>query len=597
MSILTQNGIKYLTKILEETANNTNTKKALDSDLYFQILKRKNTVHSGKDLIQLDISDGEYSFMVITLPGDVKDDIGDGDIIYSRNYTFVNGKNIFIHKINLHSKGNEVIGKPAKFANVLKNNTNHANYQESNQKSNIKPYNHQDSYDENHQQRVSSANYTPLSLLTTFTKEICILVKIVKKYPTKTFASKNGEGTLFSFNIVDRDGTEMQVTGFTKAVQKFANFLKEGAIYEVKGGYLKINDRKFANVKSEYKLMIDENTHIEEREELSNLFKEQICDYVKLSQLIEKSAFSIVDVLLYLIEVREPTVINTKTGVQMALRKVVVGDDSEFKMELTLWKEFSELPLQAGDILSIKSVKVGDFQGRSLSTIDTTAIVLNPDTNEANHLRAKVQDILKQGTVLKTAMGHLGFNDTTPVSITYIRDIMNTCNNVMDDKFSTYTIRATIINFKHEERNYYPGCSDACKKKLVREDSFWKCNACDKTYDVPIYYFTFSIRVKDASSEYYLDLFGTVGEKLLGITAQEYHDLCFNKQNDRLNKLSDAIEFKTFLFTVKPKRHYYNNTNKIKLNCYKADAADSSVQLQKTIRNLQDLLNIKQLKI
>jgi replication factor A1 len=603
-NILTQNGIKILLKLMEDCTEN-NEKKVVESDIYMQVYKIKAVKdNSGKKLTQLDVSDGEYIMPIVYL-GEFREEVSEGDIIYTRVFSFLGKKTPLITKFSFHAKKCELIGRPKPFKDLLGNSrANDINVENNQNRSNLKQpnfnnnytnndYHEHEHYEDQKLTRHSNVNYLPLSLLTTFTKDINILVKISKKYPVKSFQGKNGDGTLFSFNIIDKEGTEMQVTGFTKAVNKFAEMLKEGSVYEIRGGYLKINDRKFATVKSEYKLMIDENTQITEREELAQQFKELVMDYVKLDKLVEKSAFSIIDVIVYVLEVKEPSVITTRQGSQMNLRKLAVVDDSEIKIELTLWKEFCELPVQQGDIISVKSAKVGEFQGRCLGTLDTSHVLINPNVEEAAILRAKMQEILKKGQVFKTIMGQMGYQETGPANTTYLKEIHDQCNTVLDDKFSTYTVKATVVSLKHEERNVYPGCHEQCKKKLIKEGSQWRCTPCDKSYDLPIYYYTFSLRIKDASGEFYLDFFGPVGEKLLNVSAYEYSEMVAKKQHDRLKEISDSIEFKTYLFTLKPKRHNYNNTSRIKLNCFRAEIPDSSTQSQKQIRNLCELLKIK----
>jgi replication factor A1 len=623
-NILTPNGIKSIQKLIE-SCTTSSEKITHDSDIYLQILRIKTRFNNGKKITQLDLSDSVY-FMPFVFLGEFPEAVVEGDIIYTRNFSVLSRKTALVNKFFIHSKNCDIIGSPINIKEVgglnnsrnnlsqenvsnvsnsqeqaedivmqpsYENNNDNMDLNSNHENSNTQPYN----VDESLTKIINTVDlnkYTPLALLSTFTKEISLLIKVSKKYPVKPFQSKSGNGTLFSFNIIDKDGTEMQVTGFTKAVDKFANLLKEGSVYEIKGGFLKVNDMKFAMVKSDYKLMIDENTQIISKQEYAHLFKEQAIDYVRFDELAERSAFSIVDIIGYVIEVKELFTVSTRQGTSANLRKAIIADDSELKLELTLWKEFSELPIQQGDIISVKSAKVGEYQGKSLSTLDTSIVQINPQRPEAEILSSRMLELIKQGVTFKFIVNQVSnFQEITQINLIYIKEMLYQCNNIVDDKFPTYNIKATVISLKHEERNFYPGCNDVCKKKLIKEGSLWRCNACDRSYDIPIYYFTFSVRIKDASGEYFLDFFGQVGEKILNIPAHDYSELVANKQNDRLKHISDAIEFRTFLFTVKPKRINYNNAMKIKLNCYKAEAIDIVYNAQRNIKNLSELLRIK----
>ena len=72
----------------------------------------------------------------------------------------------------------------------------------------------------------------------------------------------SSQGKLFYFIVLDRDGNEMQCTCFNKAVDKFFDEIEEDQLYEIKGGYVKLNDKKYTRIKSDYKIVLDENSKI-----------------------------------------------------------------------------------------------------------------------------------------------------------------------------------------------------------------------------------------------------------------------------------------------------------------------------------------------
>ena len=50
----------------------------------------------------------------------------------------------------------------------------------------------------------------------------------------KTYSQKS-TGKLFYFIVLDREGSEMQVTCFNKAADKFFEMVEENEVYEIKG--------------------------------------------------------------------------------------------------------------------------------------------------------------------------------------------------------------------------------------------------------------------------------------------------------------------------------------------------------------------------
>ena len=93
--------------------------------------------------------------------------------------------------------------------------------------------------------------YSSLKQLTTFSRDFIIFIRVTKKSDIKTFetrynhqnynynisyTSNNNQGKLFYFDVMDKEGNEMQCTCFNKSVDKFFLLIEKGYIYKIKGG-------------------------------------------------------------------------------------------------------------------------------------------------------------------------------------------------------------------------------------------------------------------------------------------------------------------------------------------------------------------------
>ena len=58
---------------------------------------------------------------------------------------------------------------------------------------------------------------------------------------------------------------------YNKAVDKFYDIIEEDQLYEIKGGYVKLNDKKYTRIENDYKIVLDENSKITKK-----LDKEQL---------------------------------------------------------------------------------------------------------------------------------------------------------------------------------------------------------------------------------------------------------------------------------------------------------------------------------
>lgn len=434
------------------------------------------------------------------------------------------------------------------------------------------------------------SNCQLLSHLTTFSKEIHLYAKVIKKSEVRNFKNRtNGQqGKLFTFNIIDIEGFEMQVTAFGDTCDKLFNIINENDVYEIFGGYVKINDKKFSNVKSDYKLVFDNNTKISKVPD-NGMFKEVQSHFVKFQDIPNMTLGALIDCVAVITDLSDRATINTKNGEQN-VRRIKLGDASGYKIEVTLWRQFAEYDLHENDIIVVKSARIGDYNGRNLGSVDTTELIVNPNIPEVNELR----EYLMQGNIWKPLPSTGTTSDSnTPIDFSYIKDIMRQLDNTIDDKsIGLSKFKATVCTFNNSEKNFYPGCPEkTCKKKLIQDmDGKWTCHGCNKDYEKPYYYYTLSAKVKDASGEHWIDIFGELGHRLLGVTAEEYKDLILNKDDTKLKDITDKIEFKTFNFIGKAKTQIYNGMEKKRLNVYRYEEIDKGGEARRIVRFLNTVL-------
>jgi replication factor A1 len=78
---------------------------------------------------------------------------------------------------------------------------------------------------------------------------------------------------------------------------------------------------------------------------------------------------------------------------QLPKRDLVLYDASQKEVRVTLWSALAEtFGAEAGALVAIKNAKVSEYNGgRTLSTLQTSSVVVNPDLPEAARLRAWLQ--------------------------------------------------------------------------------------------------------------------------------------------------------------------------------------------------------------
>lgn len=410
---------------------------------------------------------------------------------------------------------------------------------------------------------------------------------------------------------MDSEKSEMQITCFNRGVDKFYEFVEENKTYSIYGGYIKLNDRKFysgAN-KSEYKLVIDENCVITEIQDNGTIPYNSSFNFSKISEIFEIPLYSVVDLCVFILECGEATLKSTKNG-DLFLRKLTVCDDSECKVELTLWRAHAQLPMQRGQYLLIKNAKVGEFNGRNFSSYDDTSIIVNPENNckEIEQLKLFMQSFAgefknvsaqeaKQAS--SSALNALESGTAAP-QIYFMQEILDMIeygSESFDGASAMKKIKGTVTQMIHNDRNFYAGCPDsACKRKMVFNDESgeWICNYCSKAFKQPAFYYNLSLRVKDCSCEHWIDLFGTNAEKIIKIRAEEYRNVLLSNDIEKLREINRNIEFKTFYFSVKPKIQQFNGNFKKKIYAYKFEQVDDVLETKRLIEKIGRRFNISE---
>lgn len=461
--------------------------------------------------------------------------------------------------------------------------------------------------------------YTSIKELTTFSRDFILLVRIIKKSEIKVFETRNtnnsniltGQGKLFYFIVQDQEGNEMQCTCFNKNVDKFYDKVQEDHLYEIKGGYVKINDKKYTRIKADYKIVLDENSTIIPKKGDLPIVKKTEYNLIKISDLPKLKVYTIIDICAIVLDHTDIVIKITRNGAQ-PLRKLILGDNTKFKVELSLWRKFTKININKGDIIFINNVKIGEYKGRNLSTFEETLIKVNPQISDLNvnkNCEENINNLIRfreenknnifnndffsdfENLYKEKLQNYQSFEDNKTF---YIKDILDILDKEEDTK-NVYKISAIITQIIHNEKNFYIGCNDKnCKKKLMFDFSKkeYSCPVCGRRTKKATYYYTLSLRVKDASFEYWIDIFGKIAENIMMCSAEEYKEYLQKRDQKKLKEISEKIEFKKFNFWIRPKIQQYNTLSKKKLYVSKIMPVDEHDEAHNIACYLNQKLNI-----
>jgi replication factor A1 len=224
------------------------------------------------------------------------------------------------------------------------------------------------------------------------------------------------------------------------------------------------------------------------------------CFSDRLSYLLQDFA---IDVVAVVKDASEPQEIQTKFNrpvrisvlysrlilicVQTFKRDLTLLDKSGFSVRLTLWGKLAETwNVEDLSVVAFKGVKVGDFQGRTLSTMTSSQVSVNPDIPPAYDLRGWYDAMGNQTSFQSHTSsgggmsgGGISFNRTEIQSLVSVKQ----SQLGMSEKGDIFSTRATIMYIK-EDNLSYPSCPK-CHKKAFDQGDSWRCEKCDASYPRP----------------------------------------------------------------------------------------------------------------
>ncbi|KAI4335240.1 hypothetical protein L6164_013904 [Bauhinia variegata] len=428
------------------------------------------------------------------------------------------------------------------------------------------------------------ARIIPIAALNPYQGRWAIKARVTAKGDLRRYNNARGDGKVFSFDLLDSDGGEIRVTCFNAVVDQFYDAIEVGKVYLISKGSLKPAQKNFNHLKNEWEILLDSNSTVELCHDEDGSIPRQQFSFRPISEIENVENNSILDVIGVVVSVNPSVTILRKNGMETQRRVLNLKDWSGRSVELTFWGDFCNREGQKLQemvdtgffpVLAVKAGKVNDFSGKSIGTISSTQLFINPDFPEAHRLR----DWFDQGG--KDAASLSISKEIVPgVSKNEIR---KTVSQIKDeglgrsDKPDWITVRATI-SFIKTDTFCYTACplmigDRQCNKKVTRSgNTRWHCDRCNQVFEECDYRYLLQAQILDHTGITWVTAFQESGDEILGYSAKELHLLKYEQQDDE--KFSEIIRsslFNQYLFRLKIKEELYGDEQRVKITVVKAD--------------------------
>ncbi|GMH04103.1 hypothetical protein Nepgr_005942 [Nepenthes gracilis] len=435
------------------------------------------------------------------------------------------------------------------------------------------------------------ARIIPIAALNPYQGRWAIKARVTAKSDVRRYNNAKGDGKVFSFDLLDSDGGEIRVTCFNALVDRFFDVIEVGKVYMISKGSLKPVQRNFNHLRNEWEILLESASTVDLCSDEDVSIPCQQFTFRSISEIENANNNSILDIIGIIISINPSIPILRKNGMETQRRIVNLKDMSGRSIELTLWGDFcnreghklQEL-FDAGifPVVAVKAAKVSDFSGKSVGTISSTQLFINPDIPEAQSLRIWFDQGGKEVAAQSIS------RDIMPVGAK--NEIRKTVSQIKDeglgrsDKPDWVTVKATM-SFIKTDTFCYTACplmigDRQCNKKVTKAgDGRWICDRCNQEFEECDYRYLLQAQIQDHTGLIWVTSFQESGEEILGCSAKELYNLKNEKQDD--DKFTEVIRsrlFLEFLFRLKIKEELYGEEQRVKITVVKADRMDRSTE-------------------
>ncbi|CAJ1930951.1 unnamed protein product [Sphenostylis stenocarpa] len=445
----------------------------------------------------------------------------------------------------------------------------------------------------------------PIAALNPYQNMWTIKARVTAKGELRHYNNARGDGKVFSFDLLDSDGGQIRATCFNSVADQFYNVIEAGKVYLVSRGSVKPAQKNFNHLPNDQELTLDMTSTIQPCLDDDNTIPKQTFNFRPISEIESLENNTIVDVIGVVTSISPTASIMRKNGTETQKRTLQLKDMSGRSVELTLWGNFCNVEGQrlqnicdegTFPVLATKTVRINDFNGKSVGTIMTSLLFVEPDFPEAYTLKRWYENEGKNGPTLSISRETSNFAKN---------EIRKTISQIKDEKLGTsekadwISVCATLSYMKLDYF-CYPGCpimigDRQCNKKVTNNaDGKWFCDRCNQSIDACDYRYILSFQIMDHTGVTWVTAFQESGEEIMGMPAKDLYYLKYEEQDDvRFAEIIRKILFTEYVFKLKVKEETFSDEQRVKSTVVKAEKVNYASKSRDSLDLIDKLMTGK----
>uniref|UniRef100_A0A0G4FV06 Replication protein A subunit n=1 Tax=Chromera velia CCMP2878 TaxID=1169474 RepID=A0A0G4FV06_9ALVE len=422
-------------------------------------------------------------------------------------------------------------------------------------------------------QRQGDAMFMPIKDLTEYQQRWVVKARVSEKRDKKQFTNQRGEGKLFSVDLCDSSG-EIRATFFGKSVDEYFDRIEVGRVYIFTRGTIKAANQKYNTTTHRCEITFSHDAKVEEVPDDVQIPTRRFV-FKKISDLASMEVGSVVDILAGVQEAGPISVIQVRSTMQdKDKRNLTLVDNSGHSgatIELTLWgdtcRKFSEDIFQSHPVLAIKGLKLGEFNGRSLNSLNSSSFELVDERTErgiegAANFRNWWENRDPRNVPQQKLSGS-GSGGSGPAERRELKEIIDLVQNrqAQDQQdMSQLLAHVTYIPTRRggAEGNLplYLACLKCRKKVEEIATGQYNCMTCGGNVQAERKWIL-TARIADCTEQLYVSLFNEQAKTLmLDRSADEYAQACQDDADLSQGMMTEAAH-RMWLFKIKSKQETY----------------------------------------
>lgn len=380
-------------------------------------------------------------------------------------------------------------------------------------------------------------------------------------------------------------------------MDRIENAFQEGKVYCLSNVQVQKSNADYRIVQNDYQCVLTKDTIVieEDDRDMPNPSYKLIA-FSDVSGYAKQKKF-LIDTIGMLIKIDPVIMVNTQSNRTVPKREVFLADKLSATIKLTLWENFAtvdgeDLAQRANEniIILATSLLVKDYQGYSLSSTQSTKLILNPNINEAHEITSWLLDNDQKGKALISTV-----NLETKIETTFenapkvtIADLIASIDSETS-KDGLFRLNATISRIFSYGGLWYISCKKCMKKVDTNEKGLYTCKKCINDNANAILRYFIRVEVMDHTGSYILALFDKTPESLFGCSVTDLKLLKAEENGEKMfaAKLRECTWTKYCFILKISKSHSEHEKKKISvLNVAREDPSKETRELLQSIEQM-----------